>query len=398
MKTNQTILVASVARVLAALVGGPVASLNAQQGANNHAVMLNAPQTVPTQKVFLSTGTQETPLVGHSQSGAASVLVVQDTHFDSPALVVRREGESGDTTDTPTMLITAGGETLPNKPVFQVGGCLALSGDNWLIYWGDGSMSLPGGFRDNTGATQGKVSIDPVHRQLVGTDGITARLTWTDSDVQIPRVIITERVTFSGDAVVEGLKAAHISDASAKGRAILISPTAAGQRGELELGTAATLNVAATGDAAGGEVVKGNDSRLSNVRTPTAHTHVAADISDATAAGRAILVASDAAAQRAAMGVAPARAVAELTGTAIPLAADGSYFKTISVATGFTFSGSVQGAHAVLALTTTDDVQPGWPPEVAWPGGAAPVQAASSTVVYEFRAIGGTIFATSTQY
>lgn len=45
------------------------------------------------------------------------------------------------------------------------------------------------------------------------------------------------------------------------------------------LGTAATQNVAATGDAASGEVVKGNDSRLTNARTPTAHTHPVADIS-----------------------------------------------------------------------------------------------------------------------
>jgi len=37
------------------------------------------------------------------------------------------------------------------------------------------------------------------------------------------------------------------------------------------LGTAAALNVNGTGDAASGEVVKGNDSRLSDARTPTAH-------------------------------------------------------------------------------------------------------------------------------
>jgi hypothetical protein len=38
------------------------------------------------------------------------------------------------------------------------------------------------------------------------------------------------------------------------------------------LGTASALNVPATGDAAIGEVVKGNDSRLTDARTPTAHT------------------------------------------------------------------------------------------------------------------------------
>lgn len=49
-------------------------------------------------------------------------------------------------------------------------------------------------------------------------------------------------------------------------------------------GTAAALNVPATGDAASGEVVKGDDSRLTNARTPTGHTHAAADINSGTVA------------------------------------------------------------------------------------------------------------------
>jgi hypothetical protein len=46
----------------------------------------------------------------------------------------------------------------------------------------------------------------------------------------------------------------------------------------LGLGTAAVLNVPASGDAAAGEVVKGSDSRLTNARPPTAHasSHAAA--------------------------------------------------------------------------------------------------------------------------
>lgn len=40
-----------------------------------------------------------------------------------------------------------------------------------------------------------------------------------------------------------------------------------------DAGTAAALDVPATGNAAVGEVVKGNDTRLSDARTPTAHTH-----------------------------------------------------------------------------------------------------------------------------
>lgn len=49
-----------------------------------------------------------------------------------------------------------------------------------------------------------------------------------------------------------------------------------------DAGTAAGLNVPAAGDAAVGEVVKGNDSRLTNSRTPTAHNHAAADTNSGT--------------------------------------------------------------------------------------------------------------------
>lgn len=46
-------------------------------------------------------------------------------------------------------------------------------------------------------------------------------------------------------------------------------------------GTAAALNVASSGDAASGEIVKGNDTRLTNARTPTTHNHTLSQITDA---------------------------------------------------------------------------------------------------------------------
>jgi len=56
-----------------------------------------------------------------------------------------------------------------------------------------------------------------------------------------------------------------------------------------DAGTAAALDAPAAGDAAVGEVVKGDDTRLSDARTPTAHTHTLSEITDAgTAAGSAI--------------------------------------------------------------------------------------------------------------
>jgi len=48
-------------------------------------------------------------------------------------------------------------------------------------------------------------------------------------------------------------------------------------------GTAASKDVPSTGDASSTEVVLGDDSRLSDARTPTAHTHTVSDIDSGTA-------------------------------------------------------------------------------------------------------------------
>ena len=47
------------------------------------------------------------------------------------------------------------------------------------------------------------------------------------------------------------------------------------------LGTASTLDVATSGDASATQVVKGDDSRLSDARTPVSHTHTLSEITDA---------------------------------------------------------------------------------------------------------------------
>ncbi|MDP9267265.1 MAG: hypothetical protein M3P27_02935 [Acidobacteriota bacterium] len=49
-----------------------------------------------------------------------------------------------------------------------------------------------------------------------------------------------------------------------------------------DAGTAASKDVPASGDAAAGEVVKGNDSRLTDTRTPTAHSHPESDVTNLT--------------------------------------------------------------------------------------------------------------------
>lgn len=49
-------------------------------------------------------------------------------------------------------------------------------------------------------------------------------------------------------------------------------------RANLGLGTSAVLDVPASGDASTAQVVKGTDTRLTNARTPTTHTHAIADV------------------------------------------------------------------------------------------------------------------------
>jgi hypothetical protein len=54
--------------------------------------------------------------------------------------------------------------------------------------------------------------------------------------------------------------------------------TALDARLNLGLGSSAVLDVPSSGDASSGQVVKGNDSRLTNSRTPTTHSHTVTDL------------------------------------------------------------------------------------------------------------------------
>ena len=65
---------------------------------------------------------------------------------------------------------------------------------------------------------------------------------------------------------------------SVYGADFVTSATASAARTKLALGTSATLNVPATGDATTSQVVLGTDTRLTNARTPTAHVHAASDV------------------------------------------------------------------------------------------------------------------------
>lgn len=61
---------------------------------------------------------------------------------------------------------------------------------------------------------------------------------------------------------------------------ITSTPTTLDGYGISDTGTAALLNVASTGDASSSQVVKGDDTRLSDARTPTSHTHTVSQVTD----------------------------------------------------------------------------------------------------------------------
>jgi hypothetical protein len=143
-----------------------------------------------TQQVFEASGTDDAPLFGLSHSGAPAAVFDQDTHFSSPAVSIIRSGSAGgDVASSPLLFLQCGLESTGTTPLAQMGGCLSLTGDNWVTLYCDGSLSLPGGLLDNVVKAHGNLSVDPVHRQLVAEDGLTAVLLWTGGGVTIhPRI------------------------------------------------------------------------------------------------------------------------------------------------------------------------------------------------------------------
>ena len=95
----------------------------------------------------------------------------------------------------------------------------------------------------------------------------------TSLDAKQATVTAGDGLSFSGDTLNAEVTQAELDAKAASSHTHTLSDIT-------DSGTAAPLNVASSGDAASGEVVKGDDSRLTDARTPSSHTHTASDITD----------------------------------------------------------------------------------------------------------------------
>ena len=95
----------------------------------------------------------------------------------------------------------------------------------------------------------------------------------TSLDAKQATVTAGDGLSFSGDTLNAEVTQAELDAKAATGHTHTLSDIT-------DSGTAAPLNVASSGDAASGEVVKGDDSRLTDARTPSSHTHTASEITD----------------------------------------------------------------------------------------------------------------------
>jgi hypothetical protein len=95
----------------------------------------------------------------------------------------------------------------------------------------------------------------------------------TSLDAKQATVTAGDGLSFSGDTLNAEVTQAELDAKAATSHTHTLSDIT-------DSGTAAPLNVASSGDAASGEVVKGDDSRLTDARTPSSHTHTASEITD----------------------------------------------------------------------------------------------------------------------
>jgi len=181
-------------------------------------------------------------------------------------------------------------------------------------------------------------------------------------------LIATDRIPYDHDAGGGSFTTRYTTPALIRtfAQANLAAVALSGAYGDLSgtptLGTAAALNVAASGNAAAGEVVKGNDTRLTDARTPTAHTHPWSQITSTptTLAGYGITDAQNTSERGQANGYATLDNSGKLTASQIPAAilGDVKYQGTWDASTNTPTladppAGSTQGFYYVVSAAGT---------------------------------------------
>jgi len=104
-------------------------------------------------------------------------------------------------------------------------------------------------------------------------DTLNAEVTQTELDAKQDTVTAGDGLSFTGSTLNAEVTQAELDAKAASSHTHTLSDIT-------DSGTAAPLNVASSGDAASGEVVKGDDSRLTDARTPSSHTHAISEVTN----------------------------------------------------------------------------------------------------------------------
>jgi len=145
----------------------------------------------------------------------------------------------------------------------NIAAAVAMSGDATLA--NTGALTLA-----NTGVGAGtytKITVDTKGRATAGTQLSSSDVTGALGYTPLNQVLNNGKI-FIGSAGNVAVEQTVSGDAAISNTGVVTLQNSAGTRSNLGLGTAATRNVPAAGDAAAAEVVLGNDSRLSDSRAP----------------------------------------------------------------------------------------------------------------------------------
>lgn len=239
-------------------------------------------------------------------------------------------GADGDFTyNATTNTLTVAGEVITGniQTNTSAGGRLQTNGGSDALGWGFGGSvngTLYGGWdydggTANTilgliGASKTITSLDtatyPNLTELSYVKGVTSAIQTQINGKENTITAGTTAQYYRGDKTFQTLNTAAVPESGSlyftderAQDAVLSVISASGGITYSYNDVANTAAIGITYGTTAGTACQGNDARLSDARTPLAHTHVATDITDSTTAGRAILTAVDAAAQRTSLGL-----------------------------------------------------------------------------------------------